>query len=99
LPFGGGVLPGGGGGALGLGLVLGGGGGGVCSGAPPGCELGALAGGGACSFDGGVLGLDCSLDGEAGLFDCWCEQAPAESASAATLSNNRLRFIWITSVR
>jgi len=99
---GGGFVPGGGG-ALGFGLVLGGGGGGFCSGAPPGCELGALAGGGACSLDGGVLGLVDSLDGEVadpfGLFDCWCEHAPAESAAAATHSNNRLRFIWITSQR
>lgn len=75
MPFGGGgVVPLGGGGALGLGLVLGGGGGGFCSGAPPGCELGVLAGGGACSLDGGVLGLDVSLDGELadpfGLVDC-----------------------------
>jgi hypothetical protein len=56
-----------GGGVLGLGLVLGGGGGGFCSGAPPGCELGALgelAGGVACWSAGGVLGLDDSLDGE-----------------------------------
>jgi hypothetical protein len=63
----GGVVPLAGGGELGLGLVLGGGGGGFCSGAPPGCELGALgelAGGDACWSDGGVLGLDDSLDGE-----------------------------------
>lgn len=78
-----------------LGLVLGGGGGGFCSGAPPGCVLGALAGGGVCSLDDeGVLGAAFSL----GLFEP-CEQAPAESASAATHSNNRLRFIgsplWI----
>src|SRR6185437_1991093 len=90
---GGGVVPLGGGGALGLGLALGGG---FCSGAPPGCELG-LAGGGACSLDGGVFGGVVSLGGELadppGLFDCWCEQAPADSASAATHSNNRLRFI------
>jgi hypothetical protein len=46
--FDGGVVPLAGGGALGLGLVLGGGGGGFCSGAPPGCELGELAGGAAC---------------------------------------------------
>jgi hypothetical protein len=64
---GGGVFPLAGGGEFGLGLVLGGGGGGFCSGAPPGCELGelgALAGGAACWSDGGVLGLDDSLDGE-----------------------------------
>jgi hypothetical protein len=68
LPFGGGGLAGGG--AFGLGFVLGGGGGGVCSGAPPGCELGALAGGGACSFAGGVAGVDCSLEGvPPGLLD------------------------------
>ena len=63
----GGLLPLAGGGELGLGLVLGGGGGGFCSGAPPGCELGALggvAGGVACWSAGGVLGLDDSLDGE-----------------------------------
>jgi len=42
--FAGGGLPGGGGGAFGFGLVLGGGGGGFCSGAPPGCELGAVGG-------------------------------------------------------
>ena len=66
----GGVAPLAGGGELGLGLVLGGGGGGgggFCSGAPPGCEfgaLGALAGGVACWSAGGVLGLDDSLDGE-----------------------------------
>jgi hypothetical protein len=63
----GGGLPLAGGGPLGLGLVLGGGGGGFCSGAPPGCELGALgepAGGDACWSEGGVLGLDDSLDGE-----------------------------------
>ncbi|MGH8199922.1 MAG: hypothetical protein ACREVO_06100 [Steroidobacteraceae bacterium] len=56
-----------GGGSFGLGLVLGGGGG-FCSGAPPGCELGELAG-------GGVLGLVVvSLGGEfadpPGLSDC-----------------------------
>lgn len=100
---GGGVVPLAGGGPLGLGLVLGGGGGGFCSGAPPGCELGALAGGGACSLDGGLFGVVVSLGGEfadpPGLFDCWREQAPAESASAATHSNNKLRFIWITSQR
>ena len=59
----GGGLPLAGGGELGLGLVLGGGGGGFCSGAPPGCELGGLAGGVAWS-GGGVLGFDDSLDGE-----------------------------------
>ena len=86
-----------------FGLVLGGGGGGFCSGAPPGCELGALDGGGACSLDGGAFGFVDSLDGlladPPGLLDCSCEQAPAASASAATHSNNRLRFIWITSQR
>lgn len=59
------------GGALGLGLVAGGGG--FCSGAPPGCELGALAGGAPWSA-GGLLGVVVSLDGELadppGLFDC-----------------------------
>src|SRR5579872_140194 len=89
---GGGVVPLAGGGAFGLGLVLGGGGGGFCSGAPPGCELGELAGGGA------VLGLVVvSLGGEfadpPGLSDCRCEHAPTDSANAATHSNNRLRFI------
>ena len=63
----GGGLPLAGGGELGLGFVLGGGGGGFCSGAPPGCELGELggvAGGAAWLSEGGVLGLDDSLDGE-----------------------------------
>jgi len=98
----GGVAPLAGGGELGLGLVLGGGGGGFCSGAPPGCELGALgevAGGAACWSDGGVLGLDDSLDGELwslGLDD-WCEHAPTDSMSAAAHSNGKLRFIRVTS--
>lgn len=78
-------------------MVLGGGGGGVCSGAPPGCELGALAGGAPWSLAGGVLGVAVSLGGELadppGLFDCWCEQAPTESASAVAHSNSKLRFI------
>ena len=91
---GGGVVSLAGGGAFGLGLVLGGGGGGLCSGAPPGCELGELAGGGA------VLGLVVvSLGGEfadpPGLSDCWCEHAPTDSASAAAHSNNRLRFVRV----
>ena len=84
---------------FGLGLVLGGGGGGFCSGAPPGCELGGVPGGVACWSDGGLLGLVDSLDGVfadplplSPLVD-WCEQAPADSASAVTHSNNRLRFI------
>jgi hypothetical protein len=97
-PFwgGGGFVPLAGGGAFGLGLVLGGGGGGFCSGAPPGCELGALAGG-ACSFDGGVFGVVDSFAGGFAdepppLFEL-PPQAAAESDSAATHSNNRLRFI------
>jgi hypothetical protein len=101
-PFwgGGGFVPLAGGGAFGLGLVLGGGGGGFCSGAPPGCELGALAGG-ACSFDGGVFGVVDSFAGGFAdepppLFEL-PPQAAAESDSAATHSNNRLRFIRITS--
>jgi hypothetical protein len=61
---GGGLAPLAGGGESGLGLVLGGGGGGFCSGAPPGCELGGVAGGVACWSDGGVLGFEDSLDGE-----------------------------------
>src|SRR6185312_16994793 len=95
---GGGVVPLAGGGPFGLGLAPGGGG--FCSGAPPGCELGALAGGAPCSFAGGLFGVVVSLGGEfadpPGLFECWREQAPAESASAATHSNSRLRFIRIT---
>lgn len=84
-----------------LGLVLGGGGGGFCSGAPPGCELGEVAAGAACWSDGGVLGLDDSLDGELvevsfGLLD-GCEHAPRESASATAHSNGKLRFIRVTS--
>lgn len=71
----GGVVPLAGGGVFGLGLVLGGGGGGFCSVAPPGCELGGLAGAAPWSLDGGVvLGVVASLDGELadppGLFDC-----------------------------
>ncbi|HTX06526.1 MAG TPA: hypothetical protein VMD06_11920 [Steroidobacteraceae bacterium] len=84
-----------GGGAFGLGLVLGGGGGGFCSGAPPGCVLGALAGG--VAFAGGVFGFVDSLDGGVAddpppLFEL-LPQAAADSESATTLSNNRLRFI------
>jgi hypothetical protein len=99
---GGGVVALAGGGESGFGLVLGGGGG-FCSGAPPGCELGEVAGGAACWSDGGVLGLDDSLDGElddesAGLLD-WCEHAPRDSASAAAHSNDKLRFISFTSER
>lgn len=91
-----------GGGALGLGLVLGGGGGGFCSGAPPGCELGALAGGFACSLDGGGALGDVSLDGGFAEPPPLLElplppHAAAESESAATHSNNKLRFIRITS--
>jgi len=91
-----------GGGALGL--VLGGGGGGFCSGAPPGCELGAVAGGFACSLDGGgVFGVVVSLGGAPaepppGLLELPLPpHAAAESESAATHSNNKLRFIGITS--
>jgi hypothetical protein len=100
---GGGVVPLGGGGALGLGLVLGGGGGGFCSGAPPGCELGALAGGFACSLDGGgAFGVVVSLGGALAepppLFELPLPpHAAADSESAAMLSNNKLRFIRITS--
>lgn len=102
---GGGVVPLAGGGPLGL--VLGGGGGGFCSGAPPGCELGALAGGFACSLDGGgVFGVVVSLGGGAlaeplpGLLELPLPpHAAAESESAATDSNNKLRFIGITSER
>ena len=91
-----------GGGALGLGLVLGGGGGGFCSGAPPGCELGALAGGFACSLDGGGALGDVSLDGGFAEPPPLPEvplppHAAAESESAATHRNNKLRFIRITS--
>ncbi len=77
-----------------LGLVLGGGGGGVCSGAPPGCELGALAGGAIWPLDGGVLGVVVSLGvlADPPEFD-GCEQAPTASVNAATHSNNRLRFM------
>jgi hypothetical protein len=88
---GGGVLPLAGGA---LGLVLGGGG--FCSGAPPGCELGGVAGGFACWSAGGVLGVVDSLDGELveslGLVD-WCEHAPTDSVSAAAHNNSKLRFI------
>ena len=96
----GGVLPLAGGGELGL--VLGGGGG-FCSGAPPGCELGELGelAGAACWSEGGVLGLDDSLDGELelpGPVDR-CEHAPTDSASAAAHSNSKLRFIRVTSQR
>lgn len=91
-----------GGGPLGFGLVLGGGGGGFCSGAPPGCELGAL-GGAVWSLGGGLLGVVVSLGGELAepppLFEPLPPQAAAESESAATHSNNRLRFIRITSQR
>ena len=84
---------------FGLGLVLGGGGGGFCSGAPPGCELGGVAGGFACWSEGGVLGVVDSLDGglveSPGLVD-WCEHAPTDSASAAAHSNGKLRFIRVT---
>jgi hypothetical protein len=81
-----------GGGSFGLGLVLGGGGGGFCSGAPPGCELGELEGGGAV-LGLVVVSLGGELAGPPGLFACSCEHAPTDSASAATHSNNRLRFI------
>ena len=96
---GGGVVPLAGGGPLGL--VLGGGGGGFCSGAPPGCELGAFAGGAVWSLaGGGLFGVVVSLGGELAepLFELPLPpHAAAESESAATHSNNKLRFIRITS--
>src|SRR5512146_2047495 len=101
---GGGVVSLAGGGPLGL--VLDGGGGGFCSGAPPGCELGALGGGGACSLDGGgAFGVVVSLGGALaepppGVFELPPPpHAAAESESATTDSNNKLRFMGITSER
>ena len=73
-----------------MGLVLGGGGG-VSCGAPPGCELGALAGGAVWS-DGAVVAF--GLSAEPPPFEL-CEQAPTERENAATHSNNRLRFIGL----
>jgi hypothetical protein len=83
-------------------LVLGGGGGGFCSGAPPGCELGALAGGFACSLDGGGVFGVVSLGGGFAEVPPLLElplppHAAAESESAAAHRNNKLRFIKITS--
>ena len=92
-----------GGGLLGLGFVLDGGGGAFCSGAPPGCELGAFAGGAVWSLaGGGLFGVVVSLGGELAeplpLFELPLPpHAAAESESAATHSNNKLRFIRITS--
>ena len=85
---------------MGLGFVLGGGG--FCSGAPPGCELGAFAGGAVWSLaGGGLFGVVVSLGGELAeppLFELPPPpHAAAESESAATHSNNKLRFIRITS--
>jgi hypothetical protein len=92
VPFGGGVALGGG---VPLGLVFDGGGGGVVSGAPPGCELGGAVvplepAAPFVSF--GVVALGGVLPLFAPLFEL-PPQAAAESESAATHSNNRLRFI------
>lgn len=93
MPLGGGVALGGG---VPLGLVFDGGGGGVDSGAPPGCELGGavvppepaapFASFGVVALGGGVLPLF------APSFEL-PPQAAADSESAATHSNKRLRFI------
>ena len=91
VPVGGGVAPGGG---VPLGLVFDGGGG-VASGAPPGCELGGAVvppepAAPFVSF--GVVALDGALPLLAPLFEL-LPQAAADSDSATTHSNNRLRFI------